>query len=238
MNVNLYHSAAELYQEAAQIILNTIKSRGERFNFVPIGGQSVLPIYQHLIPHLSLPEYQHVHYYIPQEIPLKGMPVGAIQQHLDIYLFKPANIPEERIHALTAENYNQADYALAENGGIDLCLLTLSKKGHIAGNKPGTSFQSLTHQVPVDRRDELEMQYLKEEVGLEELIPDHTYSFGIKTLMQSQNVLLFVVGEDKARILRMVLHGPLSETIPASVLHLHPNCRIMFDQEASIKLGY
>jgi len=127
MKIRLFEDKEALSQQAAADIFTELNS-GRRINFAPTGGSSPLRLYQHLIARLrSENAGQQVHYYLQDEVPLRGreQEPGVIYQHIDRHLLTPAGIPPQRIHALTLANAAQHDAAIAADGGLALLLLHL-----------------------------------------------------------------------------------------------------------------
>ncbi len=235
MKIELSPSLEQLNQRAANHILQAMQQRS-RFNFAPTGGSTPLALYPLLIPHLRV--NQHVHFYTQDEVPFHPFEhdKGAIYRHLEHHLFAPANVPNERIHALNGNSYRDADRQIAADGGIDLLLLGLGSDGHIAANLPGTPFDSEARRIVVDRQNPTLMAVLANEVGGQERIPDAYFSLGLKTIMHAKNILLLVSGEKKAAILEQAVEGPLTENIPASILRFHPSCTVFADFAAAQRL--
>ena len=58
-------------------------------------------------------------------------------------------------------------------------------------------------------------------------------TLGIRTIMHARRVILVAKGTHKAEMVEKMLKGPVTESIPASVLQLHPNCTFLLDAEAA-----
>ena len=59
---------------------------------------------------------------------------------------------------------------------------------------------------------------------------------GIKSIMQAKKILVIVSGADKAEILQKVLHGPITPSVPASILQMHNDVTIVADEAALERL--
>lgn len=235
MKIRLFEDKEALSQQAAADIFTELNS-GRRINFAPTGGSSPLRLYQHLIARLrSENAGQQVHYYLQDEVPLRGheQAPGVIYQHIDRHLLTPAGIPSQRIHPLTLANAAQHDAAIAADGGLDLLLLGVGQDGHIAANMPGTPFDTLTREIEIDRCNGGLMAALIHEVGSEENVPDSYLSFGIHTIMQARQIKVLINGENKAEMVRRMLMEPPVEALPASILQRHANCTLYLDATAA-----
>lgn len=123
-------------------------------------------------------------------------------------------------------DYNQI---IASSGGIDLQLLGLGHNGHIGFNEPGAAFERETHCVDLT---ESTIEANKRFFASEEDVPRQAYTMGIKSIMQARKILVIVSGADKAEILERVLHGPITPTVPASILQMHNDVTIVADEAA------
>jgi glucosamine-6-phosphate deaminase len=115
-------------------------------------------------------------------------------------------------------------------GGIDLQLLGIGSDGHIAFNEPGSSLASrtrvktLTHQTRTDNArffDSIEQ------------VPTSAITMGIGTILESRSILLIACGSGKAEAIAAAVEGPLSASLPASSLQLHPCVTLVIDEAAA-----
>ena len=148
-------------------------------------------------------------------------------EHLDIPLANTniangkAADPEEE-----CDRYN----ALLETMQQDIQLLGIGSNGHIAFNEPGTPFGSLTHIVA------LAESTIKDNARLfarEEDVPRSALTMGLKNIMHAKKVLILANGANKAKAVYGLVHGPVTEALPASVLQLHPDCTLICDEAAA-----
>ena len=123
---------------------------------------------------------------------------------------------------------------LMERGGVDLLFLGLGENGHLGFNQPGTPFSSRARVSTMT--PELESR-IRRETGT----PPGKYlggiTMGLADVMDCRKLVLGVKGSAKARILRKVIEGPITERVPATVLRTHPDCTVIADREASQLLG-
>ena len=67
-------------------------------------------------------------------------------------------------------------------------------------------------------------------------VPKQAYSMGIKSIMQARQILLIASGKNKADALYDSILGPITPSVPASILQLHNNVTIVADVEALSKI--
>ncbi len=123
--------------------------------------------------------------------------------------------------------------AIAEAGGIDVCVLGIGRNGHIGFNEPGAPFDSRTRVV-----------YLSEstrKVNASDFeadrAPERAITVGMATIFESRDVLLLASGTNKAGAVAAAMEGDVSESVSASMLKRHPNARLFLDKDAASALG-
>lgn len=128
---------------------------------------------------------------------------------------------------------NRFNELIERLGGIDLQLLGLGHNGHIGFNEPGEAFEKGTHCVALT---ESTIEANSRLFGEGETVPRYAYTMGIRTIMLAKKILLAVSGGDKAEILAKALTGPITPSVPASILQMHPDFTVVADTEAAALL--
>lgn len=123
-------------------------------------------------------------------------------------------------------NYNAI---IRQVGGIDLQLLGIGRNGHIGFNEPDDHFSLETHCVDLTPST---IDANKRFFEKEEDVPRQAYTMGIKTIMQAKKVLLVASGEDKAKAIYDSFYGPVTPSVPASILQYHKNVYVVADEAA------
>ena len=67
-------------------------------------------------------------------------------------------------------------------------------------------------------------------------VPKQAYTMGIGTIMRAKKVLVVVSGEDKADIVAKAFFGPVTPSVPASILQMHNDVTIVADAAALSKV--
>jgi glucosamine-6-phosphate deaminase len=120
--------------------------------------------------------------------------------------------------------------SIAAAGGLDAVMLGLGPNGHIASNEPGCcTFDCRTR--PVRLLPDTVRYILSDEVQ-QGPVSDAAVTLGIATIMAAREVILLVSGSRKRCALSALLSGPVTESMPASILQRHPRCRILADRDA------
>jgi glucosamine-6-phosphate deaminase len=153
---------------------------------------------------------------------------NSFRAYMRRHFFDHVNIPPQNVHIPDqVDNYEQA---ICEAGGIDLLVVGIAANGHIAFNEPGSSFSSRTRIVDLaaETIENAAKQFAKDAV------PTQAMTMGIGTILESRHILLLASGKAKADIVRRALRGPITESVPASVLQTHPNVIAILDEEANL----
>ena len=122
---------------------------------------------------------------------------------------------------------------IAAAGGIDLQLLGLGETGHIGFNEPLSSLRSRTREkalTPTTRQQNAAF------FGGPERVPERALTMGVGTILDALEVILVVTGGAKAEILVKATEGPITATVSATALQLHPNCKVIVDEAAAGRL--
>jgi glucosamine-6-phosphate deaminase len=59
---------------------------------------------------------------------------------------------------------------------------------------------------------------------------------GVGTIMEARECLLVALGAGKAEAVAGMAEGPITADLPASVLQMHPRCKLIVDEAAAAKL--
>jgi glucosamine-6-phosphate deaminase len=131
----------------------------------------------------------------------------------------------------TTEDY---DAAIRAVGGMDLVILGLGERGHIAYDEPGVDFGAPTHE---NKLADVTRNALAESFGGLDAVPTHGVTMGIATILAAKRIMLLAFGENKANAAQKTLEGRPETFIPASFLQLHTDVSVYLDHAAASKLG-
>lgn len=123
--------------------------------------------------------------------------------------------------------------AIRDAGGVDLQVLGIGRTGHIGFNEPGSSLASRTRVKTLTeqtRRDNARFFDSLDEV------PRHCLTQGLGTISDARELVLLAFGEAKAEAVAGAVEGPVSASLPASVIQLHPEVTVLLDEAAASRL--
>lgn len=119
-------------------------------------------------------------------------------------------------------------------GGIDLQLLGIGRTGHIGFNEPGSSLASLTRIKTLAKQTIADNARFFDSV---DEVPKHCITQGLGTILRARHLLLLAFGEAKAEAIAAALEGPVTSSLPGSVVQLHPHVTVILDEAAGSKLA-
>jgi len=143
-----------------------------------------------------------------------------------------AHLPDGMASDLEAE-CRHYEKLIAANGGIAFQLLGIGLNGHIGFNEPESPLDSRTRVQelsPLTRA-----QNASSFPSLEE-VPQQAITMGIGTILEARRCVLLATGLGKAKIVAKAIEGPLTTTVAATALQLHPNCTVVLDEAAASAL--
>lgn len=138
--------------------------------------------------------------------------------------------PFAAVHVPAGEGY---DAAIRAAGGLDLVLLGIGERGHIAFCEPGAEFGSETFTMKLA---DITRKQAAEEFGSLDETPTHGITMGISTFLAAKRILLVACGEEKANAAQKTIEGRPETFIPASFLQLHTDVTVYLDPDAASKL--
>ncbi len=118
-------------------------------------------------------------------------------------------------------------------GGLDIQILGIGRTGHVGFNEPGSSRESRTRLVTLDKVTRIDAS--KDFFDLEN-VPKTAITMGVGTILEARRIILMAYGLAKAEIIERTIEGGISEVVPATFLQTHPNTSFYLDKEAASEL--
>lgn len=204
---------------AAQTILSTVIHKPDAAIIFPTGNTQI-PVYEELVTlvqetgvDFSNIQAFHLDEYVGVSPEDKESFVGFLRTRL----FDPLNIPLENRHEINGMATNPEAESVRYNEDIkkqpiDLVILGIGPRGHIAFNEPETPFESETHvatlsQETISRDQNRGQRYLT-----------MAYTVGISNILQAKQILIIGFGEDKGKEFDTAFNKNITTECPASAL--------------------
>lgn len=154
----------------------------------------------------------------------------VVPLHLDPLL---VHVPDGQAADPTAAA-DAYEAAIAQAGGVDVQILGIGTNGHIGFNEPGSPRDSRTRVVDLAESTRIANSRF---FGDGEDVPRRAITQGVATILSADHIVLVASGERKARAVRDMVTGPVTEEHPASLLREHPSVEIFLDRAAAGELG-
>ncbi len=171
---------------------------------------------------------------LDEYVGLPGDDPHSYRYFMNDQFFSHINIPMENTFVpngcavdITSECKRYDDH-IRDIGGIDLQLLGIGLDGHIGFNEPDACFVRDTHVVTLDESTRLANARFFDRL---EDVPHQAVTMGMVSIMQAKKILLIANGLAKREILQKAFFGPITPSIPASILQLHPDITVIYAEK-------
>ena len=232
----------ELGREAARIVANAVR-RNPALRLGLATGSTTLGMYNELArlhKQDALDFSRVVTFNLDEYLGLPPKHTQSFHHFMHQNFFSHVNIGPANIHipdGAIAGNYDQYccsyEQAILDAGGIDLQILGIGRNGHIGFNEPTSSLGSRT-RLKVLSKDTIDDN--RKFFGPGEKIPECAITMGIGTILEAKRILLLASGSSKTTAIANAIEGPLTASVTASALQLHPDVTFIVDQEAGSQL--
>ena len=231
----------EMSQIAAEIFISKIKQKPDAVLGLATGS-TPLGLYKNLIEdhQKNGTSYQQIHTVnLDEYIGLSKDNPNSYHSYMMNNLFKYLDIPQNHIHLPHGDAVDllqeceRYETIINDLGNVELQVLGIGKNGHIGFNEPGTPFSSKTHIIEL--KESTRQANARFFNHLDE-VPKQAITMGISTIMKSKEIILLASGEAKAEATYKLIHGDLTEQLPASILKQHPAVTVIVDKEAASML--
>lgn len=164
---------------------------------------------------------------------------GSCQHYVYNQFFHPAGITDNQVTFFNAKSAalekecKRVDDYIFSKGPLDLVLVGVGVNGHIGLNEPGVSPKNYCHVVDLESSTKQGAQkYFSDSKVLEKGI-----TLGLQHIMNAKTVVLIANSLKKSDIIKKIVEGPVTESIPGTILQQHQNCYFFLDKEAASKLN-
>jgi len=205
-------------------------------------GSTPVPVYAALPSRLAGVDVSHVRGFALDEY------VGLDPAHPESYrsvltreVVEPLGLDPARVFvpngSLDGIEHAGDDYerVLAEAGGVDLQILGIGTDGHIGFNEPGSSFASATRVKTLTRQTRQDNARFFDSI---DDVPRHCITQGLGTILRARHLVLLAFGKGKAEAVAGAVEGPVTASLPASAIQLHPHATVVIDDAAASDLRF
>jgi glucosamine-6-phosphate deaminase len=175
---------------------------------------------------------------LDEYFPMQPHELQSYHRFMREHLFDHIDIPDANVHipqgTLAVEKVfdhcRAYEKAIAAAGGIDLQILGVGRTGHIGFNEPGSSKESRTRLITLDKVTRIDAA---SDFFGEENVPRRAITMGVGTILDARRVILIAFGEHKATVIAQAIEGAVTPAVAASFLQQHANAQIVLDRAAA-----
>ena len=242
MLVILKRDYEEVSREAARIVAGAVRAKPE----IVLGlatGSTPLGLYRELVQLYragSLDFSRATSFNLDEYLGLSPDHPQSFHHFMQQHFFSEVNLPPERAHLPDGtisgdfDRYCQGyEERIRAAGGIDLQILGIGRNGHVGFNEPTSSLASRTRLKALSRETIEDNRHFFSDASK---MPQCAITMGIGTILESRRVLLLASGRSKAAAIAKAIEGPITSSVSASALQMHPDVTFIIDEEAAYSL--
>ncbi|TRX50933.1 glucosamine-6-phosphate deaminase [Fulvivirga sp. M361] len=247
INTSIYNSSDHASMQVAKAIAELIKDKAAKGEYAVLGlatGSSPTRVYDYLIrfhEEEGLSFKNVVTFNLDEYYPMDSNSLQSYVRFMKEHLFdhididpKNVNIPDGDLELDQIKAYcNDYEARIKNLGGLDIQLLGIGRTGHIGFNEPGSSINSRTRLIRLDR---VTRRDAASDFFGDENVPSRAITMGVGTIMEAKKVYLIAWGEGKAKVIKEAVEGEVKASLPASFLQQHKNCEFIIDAAAASEL--
>ena len=247
INTLIYENSESASFYVANEIATLIKIRQKQGKTVVLGlatGSTPTKVYDLLVEFYKkdgLSFNNVICFNLDEYYPMEPNSIHSYVRFMNEHLFDHIDIPKENTNipdgTLSKEEIRTYcdgyEQKIIDAGGLDIQILGIGRTGHIGFNEPGSSMQSKTRLVRLDRVTKLDAA---SDFFGQENVPSRALTMGIGTIMNAKRIILMAWGEGKSQIVQEAVEGNIRESVPATFLQQHHNCDFILDEASSSSL--
>ncbi len=242
MKISVHADAAALgaaaAAEVAQAIVDAVQARG-RARIIVATGASQFTFLDALVARDDVPWAQVDAFHLDEYLGLPITHPASFRKYLNERLFSRVPIGSALLLDGEADPQQVLAEAAAAIGAapIDVCCCGIGENGHLAFNDPPADFETEQpyHVVNLDeacRRQQVGEGWF---AGLDD-VPAQALSMSVRQILKSRQIFCIVPDERKAAAVQASTEGPVTPTVPASILQTHGNTRLLLDPASASRL--
>jgi glucosamine-6-phosphate deaminase len=226
--------------DGAQLLRAALNTRGSA-NVIVATGASQFEMLDALVHEPDINWHRVSVFHLDEYV---GLPITH-PASFRLYLWKRFHarlpLPPAAFHFVNAEADPHAECArlsaLIKAHPIDVAFVGIGENGHLAFNDPPADFETEKPYIVVNLDDACRRQQLGEGwFPTFESVPTQAISMSIRQITKSAAIICTVPDERKAQAVKGAVEGPVTNTVPASILQRHANATVYLDPPAASTL--
>jgi glucosamine-6-phosphate deaminase len=195
-------------------------------------GRTPIALYQALVARHKRGDLSFrdvVTYNLDEYYPISPLDPNSYHAYMDRHLFAHVDLPANRAHLLDgtvpeafAEDHCATfDRWIAADGGLDFQILGLGRNGHIGFNEPcdlgvDAMLALPTRMIPLHPVTTADAA--ADFGGDANSVPRRALTLGVAPIVAARSILVLAFGRNKADAVAAALNGPITSTLPGSLL--------------------
>lgn len=245
MQINIAPSKQHLGEAAAKLgttkIAQAIALRNSA-NVILATGASQFEMLSELLK-CDLPWAQITVFHLDEYV---GMPIthpASFRKYLKERFVDQLPTPPAAFYYLNAETDPAMECirvgAILKQHPIDVAFIGIGENGHLAFNDPPADFETREPYLVVELDDACRQQQFGEGwFPTFDAVPKQAVSMSVRQILASKSIVCSVPDARKSDAVAAAIEGPLTPSLPASILRHHPDCSLFLDEPSAAKLTW
>ncbi|WP_425400081.1 glucosamine-6-phosphate deaminase [Aeoliella sp.] len=244
MQVSISPDAATMAKAAAQhgaeLVRQAINERGQA-NIIVATGASQLGMLSNLVAMDDIDWQCVTGFHLDEYIDLPFRHKGSFRGYLWSNFVSQLPVPLRAFHYLSGEQDAPQECKrvgeILKQHPVDVAFVGIGENGHLAFNDPPADFETEEPYLCVALDEACRQQQTGEGwfATLDD-VPTHAITMSIKQILKTNHIVCTVPDERKAQAVRNALEGPVTSTVPASILQQHEATTLFLDAPAASQL--
>lgn len=231
-------AAAEL---GAKQIRQAIAERDEAFIVVATGA-SQFEMLAHLVQQPGIPWNRITVFHLDEYVALPISHQASFRLYLWHRFVSQLPVPLRAFHYINGEADISAECIrlgqIIERTRIDVAFVGIGENAHLAFNDPPADFATEAPYLVVDLDDACRrQQYGEGWFPTLDDVPTKAITMSINMIMKSRSVICTVPDSRKSVAVSNSVEGPVTPSVPASILQLHKQVSMFLDKPAAARLS-
>lgn len=228
-------------ETGAEVIRQAIAARGKA-NVIVATGASQFEMLSQLVKEQGIDWSVVTFFHLDEYV---GMPIthpASFRKYLKERVVEQLPTAPAAFHFLSGEGDCAAECQrlgeLITKHPIDVAFVGIGENGHLAFNDPPADFETEQPYIVVELDDACRQQQFGEGwFPTFDAVPTQAISMSVRQIIKSARIICTVPDERKAKAVVGSVQGPVSPTMPASILQTHPQTHLFLDTAAASLLA-
>ena len=245
MNIEIYQTRQEVGEKAAAAGAELIRAaiaKNSRANIILATGSSQFDMLSVLVAVPGIDWARVTAFHLDE---YAGMPMdhpASFRRYLKERFADRLPAPIGAFHFVNAEGDLHGECErlgeIIRRHPIDVAFIGIGENGHIAFNDPPADFETVEPYIAVELDEACRRQQMGEGwFATMDDVPRHAISMSVRQILKSARIVCTVPDERKANAVQQSVEGPVTPSVPASILQTHANITLYLDPSAASLLS-